>query len=203
MADQLREDWERQHGVQFSWMIISRMDVFYVKDLVPLRTLDRRNIVYVPDFLSYDGVNDRFALAPPKTGSVYARLYSILCDNNGRLAFHIPKEGASETIFKWHLQKHGIRIGKLPEKFRFGRVRIGVSHPMRQDFIPYDKDLDWYVNMKDHLRLCRERTEWLVKARALRSTLGASPMVLCGVETAALDVGCQAAEKQWEQTREQ
>ena len=35
-------------------------------------------------------VNCRFALANPKTGALYSRLYGMLCNNNGKLASHIP-----------------------------------------------------------------------------------------------------------------
>ena len=44
---------------QKSAVVFAGMDVFYVKDILPLRGLDHHNIVYVPDFLAYDGVNDR------------------------------------------------------------------------------------------------------------------------------------------------
>ena len=182
IADRMREQHEQRTGQRFKWMLISRMDVFYVRDIVPLGSLDRNKVVYVPDFLHYDGINDRFALAPPLTGSQYARLYSTLCDNNGKLAHSIPKEGSSETIFKWHLNRLRIRIRKLPPEWRFGRVRLGAKEPKRQDFQPYDKE-GWYEGLHAHVSLCRRRTAWLARASASMVPSLRGALVLCGVET--------------------
>ena len=74
--------YERQHGIQYSRIIVSRFDLFF---LVPHPHLHLfpRNIVFIPEGQDFGGLNDRYAIIPREFAENYLLIWNELI--SGRL----------------------------------------------------------------------------------------------------------------------
>jgi len=102
--------WWPHLASSFDVVIYSRFDVLYVTPLpmaVVSEAASQKNAVYVPDWASWGGVNDRFCVASPAAAAAYGlRLRNMQ-------AFVAEKNGMhSETFLAYSLKRDGFEAYK-------------------------------------------------------------------------------------------
>lgn len=128
-VNSLRKTFEMTEGITFDAIILARQDVVYTSSLPPLCVL-KDNIVQVPPWQSWGGINDRFLVA--RSGSAldhYLGLYTGLCDKGfvTRLPWRWRGYNA-ERIYEWWMRRGGFQVETwLLNKFVFYRLRRGAT----------------------------------------------------------------------------
>lgn len=98
----------KQHekqNVPYDFLIFARADVRYNSDIHLPSSVDS-NIVYIPSFHNFDGMNDRFALGGRRTMYVYANLFNAMFARK-RLLFD---QSTSEANLCRYIRYHGIIV---------------------------------------------------------------------------------------------
>jgi len=116
---------ERAERVRFDYFIAPRVDVAYASALpTPLHPDD---VIRVPFFQSWGGINDRFAMGSRSAMITYHNLYEHLCGAR-RGARELPPGSNSERIYAWHLKKENIQNDKFTLfRFVFYRTRMHLE----------------------------------------------------------------------------
>ena len=119
----MRQQYEREHGVRFAWVLMLRPDVVYLDPLPELANVSQDH-VSVLDWHDSDGngVNDRFAILPRRLADVYFDLYPTLCSSSRPIA---PSVWNCETLYRWYLDLSSIPRTHLAA-FYFMRVRMSL-----------------------------------------------------------------------------
>eukprot|EP00667_Euglena_gracilis_P013975 EG_transcript_14457 len=133
-VDLERLAYERSKNVEFDWAMFVRPDVTYVSPMVRLRSLSPTHI-YVPPWLSWGGINDRFAIVPRNFTRQYFHLYSALCVTGAVKALPVLRGMNPEWIYHWHLNRSGVPVDDVPDFF-FVRTRTYYT-PYKQ-MVPCD-----------------------------------------------------------------
>eukprot|EP00667_Euglena_gracilis_P007309 EG_transcript_7384 len=125
-VDQERRAYERDHSIQFQWVVFARPDVTYVDPLPPLRRLSPSQL-YIPAWGDFGGINDRFAIVPRLYTTPYFHLYSALCAEGP--AKSVPFSAKNpERIYRWQLNREHVPLAVI-HNFYFVRTRtFQTSH---------------------------------------------------------------------------
>ena len=128
-VNSLRKKFEKTEGITFDAIILARSDVVYTSSLPPLCVLDD-NIVQVPPWQPYGGINDRFLVA--RSGPAvdhYLGLHTGLCDKG--FVTRLPwrwKGMNAERIYAWWMRRGGFQVETwLLKKFVFYRLRRSAA----------------------------------------------------------------------------
>jgi hypothetical protein len=128
-VNSLRKKFEKTEWIAFDAIILARSDVVYTSSLPPLCVLDD-NIVQVPPWQPYGGINDRFLVA--RSGPAldhYLGLHTGLCDNG--FVTRLPwrwKGMNAERIYAWWMRRGGFQVETwLLKKFVFYRLRRSAA----------------------------------------------------------------------------
>jgi hypothetical protein len=130
MCNQLRQAYEREHGIYYDAVLRCRPDLFFESPLPAPATLDLRYI-HVPDFHMYEGCNDRLAIGNPENMTMYMNKFD---DWQAYVRAWVSANPAArpvtaEMFTAGHLRQHGIGVKLLP--VRFNRVR---AHKIKSDW---------------------------------------------------------------------
>lgn len=103
-------------GAVFDFVVFARPDVLFFTPIDVFQLLNATDgEIYVPQFHSFGGVNDRFAFGKQKEMIAYGRRLASLTE------YCVSKQAHSETFLAWFLGKQQIRARSTP--ILFGRVR--------------------------------------------------------------------------------
>lgn len=92
------------------YFIFCRPDMVFA-DKIPWETIDlANNTIWIPDCHDYrEGINDRFAISSKENIITYLQLYNYLDSYYDKgCKFH------PETLLKFHLEEHGMKIIRFP-----------------------------------------------------------------------------------------
>tara|TARA_E500000331_G_scaffold357951_1_gene421803 strand:- start:3807 stop:4499 length:693 start_codon:yes stop_codon:yes gene_type:complete len=113
----LVQDYENAHNIEFDIIVRVRNDVIFKKDVVINSYLQKinKNFLVIPQFHSYSGINDRFAIGNRQTMGKYMSMVKKFNDIDGKFF-------QSEQIVHKILKDQQIEIFKSSD-ILFNRVR--------------------------------------------------------------------------------
>eukprot|EP00667_Euglena_gracilis_P015371 EG_transcript_15989 len=120
-VDRERLAFEAAQHVRFDRVVFLRPDVTYVSPLPRLGSLSPARI-YVPSWLMWGGINDRFAVVPRQYTEPYFHLYTALCEKGAVQQLPRMARMNPEWIYQWHLNRSRVPLG-LVAHFFFIRTR--------------------------------------------------------------------------------
>lgn len=117
------------------WTIFLRSDVVFVSPIPQLRAL-RPDSVYVANFHSFSGYNDRLFLAKSSIMLSVLSLYQDMCFHNESDSWDAAVGGwTSELIYKLHLDSNFVNA--LPANSVFFRLRMGSTEVLYDELTRY------------------------------------------------------------------
>lgn len=122
MCNRLRLDYERRQGIRYDWVVRCRPDLLFEAPLPDPQALDL-SYLHLPDFHTYEGANDRFAIGNPQNMTTYMEKFDAVHHYVRRWATGRPwaPPVTAEMFTSGHLREHGIPVRLYP--VRFNRVR--------------------------------------------------------------------------------
>eukprot|EP00667_Euglena_gracilis_P012269 EG_transcript_12589 len=133
-VDRERLAFETEERVRFDWVLFVRPDVTYVSLLPRLEALPPTRL-YVPPWLAWNGINDRFAIVPRQYTASYFHLYTALCVQGAVDQLPFNPRLNPEWIYLWHLNRSGVPLGPVPDFFF---VRTRTYFTPYENLIPCD-----------------------------------------------------------------
>lgn len=104
--------------IKFTEKSIIAIKKFKMKDIIE----NKNDTIYIPNFHSWGGVNDRFAIGSYELMGIYMNIIDSVKDDFE--FFKNNKMNNPETIMKNFLKKRSIKIRDFNNAVRFNRVRL-------------------------------------------------------------------------------
>ena len=114
-------DFEKKNNIKFDIIMRSRHDIYFKEKLL-LKKYYVENIIFVPLFHSFNGINDRFAFGSSNVMSVYMNSYTNIYNKK----YENVNIGNAESFMMLNLLNNNIKIKKLKD-ILFNRIRIDGS----------------------------------------------------------------------------
>jgi hypothetical protein len=111
----LLKDYEKENNIKCDIICRARSDVLYMNNI----DIDKFNLdkIILPEFHSFAGINDRFAIGPREYMEIYMNMYSNLSKLNNFTMFW-----QAELYCKYNLEINNINY-KKDNSIKFKRVR--------------------------------------------------------------------------------